>query len=150
MATKKSPGPTVTEFLAQLPDERRAEIKRVRDVVRRNIPKGYEEVVHSNMLMYQVPLKRYPDTYNGRPLCYLALASQKGYLTLHLMPVYGDRTQAQRLRQAFDAVGKKLDMGKACIRFKRADDLALDAIGKVVGSYPVDRWIEIAEWARRR
>jgi Domain of unknown function (DU1801) len=150
MTDKKSAGPTVEEFLAQLPDERRAEIKRVRDIVRRNIPKGYEEAVTSRMLVYQVPLKRYPDTYNGHPLCYVALASQKNYLSLYLMPAYGDSTQARRLREGFKAAGKKLDMGKSCIRFKRADDLALDAIGEVVGSFPVDRWVEIAETARRR
>ena len=150
MSTQNRIPTTVTSFLAQLPPDRRAEMKRVREVVRRHLPAGYEEVVTQNMLLYQVPLKRYADTYNRQPLCYAALASQKGHLTLHLMPVYGDSVQAKRLKEGFRRAGKKLDMGKACIRFQRADDLALDAIGDVVSSMPVERWIEVAESARRR
>jgi hypothetical protein len=100
--------------------------------------------------VYQVPLARYSDTYNGHPLWYVALASEKSYLSLHLMPVYGDAARAQRLKEGFRAAGKKLDMGKACVHFKTADDLPLDVIGQVVASIPMDRWIEIAKAARRR
>ncbi|OFW11676.1 MAG: hypothetical protein A3H96_03155 [Acidobacteria bacterium RIFCSPLOWO2_02_FULL_67_36] len=146
----KAGSPTVTAFLAKLPADRRREVERVRDVVLRNLPDGYEEVISGNKLVYQVPLKRYPDTYNGQPLWYAALASQKTGLSLHLMPVYGDRALAGRLKDAFGTAGKKLDMGKACIRFKTADDLALDAIGEIVRSLPVDRWVAIAQAARRR
>ncbi|HZM17481.1 MAG TPA: DUF1801 domain-containing protein [Candidatus Krumholzibacteria bacterium] len=148
--TTKGSSPGVATFLAGLPPERRREAERVRDLVRRHLPAGYEEVVSKNMLVYQVPLERYSDTYNGQPLWYAALASEKSYLSLHLMPVYGDKGQAQRLEDGFRAAGKKLDMGKACIHFQAADDLALDVIGEVVGSTPVDRWVEIAATARRR
>ena len=147
--TPKSSSP-VTAFLAKLPAERRPSVERVRDVVRRHLPKGYEEVVSKNMLVYQVPLERYPDTYNGRPLWYVALASEKSYLSLHLLVVYADAGRAQRLRDGFHAAGKKLDMGKACIHFRTADDLPLDVIGELVASAPVDRWVEIARRARRR
>jgi hypothetical protein len=140
----------VTDFLAQLPAERRREVELVRDVVRRHLPTGYEEVVSKNMLVYQVPLKQYSETYNGHPLWYVALASEKSYLSLHLMPIYGDAAQLQRLKEGFKSAGKKLDMGKACIRFKAADDLALEAVGQVVASLPLDRWVEIAKAARRR
>lgn len=150
MTPKTKTSTSVATFLARLPAERRREVDCVRDVVRRNLPAGYEEVISSNMLVYQVPLKRYPDTYNGHPLWYAALASQKTGLSLHLMPIYGDAARAQRLKDAFRAAGKKLDMGKACIRFRSADDLALDAIGEIVASVPLDRWVQIAQAARRR
>lgn len=100
--------------------------------------------------MYQVPLKRYADTYNGHPLWYVALASEKSHLSLHLMPVYGDKRLARRLADGFQAAGKKLDMGKACIRFKTADDLALDVVGQIVAAIPPERWVQIAQDARRR
>jgi Domain of unknown function (DU1801) len=148
--TSRSSSAAVSAWLESLPEDRRPDLERVRNVVRKNLPAGYEEVVTKNMLVYQVPLKRYPDTYNGHPLMYIALASQKNYLVLHLMRVYADAAQQQKLKQAFKTAGTRLDMGKACIRFKRADDLAMDAIGDIVASTPVDRWVEIAESARRR
>jgi hypothetical protein len=102
------------------------------------------------MLVYQVPLRDYSNTYNGHPLWYVALASEKSYLSLHLMPVYGDRALAARLADGFEAAGKKLNMGKACIRFQRTSDLALDTVGEIVASIPMHRWIKVAEAARRR
>ena len=142
--------PTVSAFLAQLPAERRREVDRLRSLIRKHLPAGYEEAIAMNMLVYQVPLARYPDTYNKHPLMYVALASQKSYLSLHLMSIYGDATQAKQLEARFRAAGKKLDKGKACIRFKTTDDLELDAIADVVAAMPMERWIEIAQAARRR
>jgi hypothetical protein len=147
---RKAPSSTVTTFLARLPAERRADVERVRDAVLRSLPAGYEEVISKNMLVYQVPLERYADTYNGHPLWYVALASEKSYLSLHLMPIYGDRALAERLAEGFRAAGKKLDVGKACIHFRTADDLALDVIGEIVATIPPDRWVQIAQAARRR
>jgi hypothetical protein len=147
---QKAPSVTVPKFLAALPQERRAEVERVRSTIRRHLPKGYEEVVSKNMLVYQVPFDRYSDPYNGHPLWYAALASEKSYLSLHLMPIYGDKLLAQRLEEGFRAAGKKLNRGKACIRFAKADDLALDVIGEIVEAIPVDRWVGIAESLKRR
>lgn len=141
---------TVGTFLAALPPERRREVERVRAVVLQHLPSGYEGAVSRNMLVYQVPLERYRDTYNGKPLWYVSISSAKSYLSLHLMPVYGDAAQAQRLKDGFRSVAKKLDMGKSCIHFQSADDLALDTIGEIVASIPIDKWIGIAEAARRR
>ncbi|HEU0301303.1 MAG TPA: DUF1801 domain-containing protein [Longimicrobium sp.] len=143
-----SASPAVASFLEELPAERRAELERVRETVRRHLPSGFEEALSKGMIVYQVPLQRYSDTYNGYPLWYAALAAQKNYLTLHLMNAYGPR--AETLREGFRAAGKRLDMGKACIRFQRADDLALDAIAAVVASTPLDEWVGIAQAARRR
>jgi hypothetical protein len=122
----------------------------VRSVIRRHLPRGYEETVSKNMLAYQVPIERYSDTYNGQPLWYVALASEKSYLSLHLMPVYGSAALARKLTDGFKSAGKKLNMGKACVRFTSADDLALDAIGEIVAAVPMERWIAIARAARRR
>jgi hypothetical protein len=141
---------SVTAFLAHLPTQRRRELERVRSVVRKHLPAGYEETLTRGMIVYEVPLRRYRDTYNGHPLWYAALASQKGYLSLHLMPVYGSATLAERLRDGFKAAGKKLNMGKACIRFRSAQDLALDTIGEVIASTSVDRFVASAQAARRR
>lgn len=141
---------TVAGFLSKLPPERRREVERIRRVLRRHMPSGYEEVISKNMLVYQVPLKHYSETYNKQPLWYAALASEKSYLSLHLMSVYGDESLAKQLKNVFKSEGKKLDMGKACIHFKNADELALGAIGEIVASMPLERWVEIAKAARRR
>ena len=149
MPAKPQPA-SVEDYLASLPADRRGEIERVRRVVKQNLPAGYEEAIGFGMICYSVPLSAYRDTYNKQPLMYAALASQKHYLSLYLMPVYPDSALDKRLRDAFTAAGKRLDMGKSCIRFKRADDLPLDAIGDVVASVPMERWIEIAKSVRRR
>lgn len=138
------------DFLAALPDAHRREIEKVRSVIRKHLPKGYEEAIAGKFLVYQVPMSVYADTYNGQALWLAALGSNKSYISLHLMPVYGDKKLAKQLADGFKAAGKKLDMGKACIRFKKADDLALDAIADVVAAVPRDRWIEIARSARKR
>jgi hypothetical protein len=150
--SSKAPKPklSVDEFLAQLPDDRRREVDRLRALIRQHLPDGYEEVIASNMLVYQVPFARYSDTYNDHPLWYVALASQKSYLSLHLMSIYFNPRQVKHLEDRFRAAGKKLDMGKACIRFQTADQLELDVIAETVASMPVDRWIAVAEAARRR
>ena len=149
MPAKPQPA-SVEAYLASLPADRREELERVRWVVKQNLPAGYEEAIGFGMICYSVPLGEYRDTYNKQPLMYAALASQKNYLSLYLMPVYPDSALDKRLRDAFAAARKRLDMGKSCIRFKRADDLPLDAIGDVVASVPMERWIEIAKSVRRR
>jgi hypothetical protein len=103
---------TVSEFLATLPDDRRLEVKRVRDVVKRNLPKGYSECVNGKMIVYYVDVA-------GKQVWYAAVAAQKSYLTLHLMPVYGDRSLAKRLADGFKSAGKKLDMEKRAFVSRR-------------------------------
>ena len=141
---------TVTEFLASLPPDRRKEISRVRSVVRKHLPAGYKEVMCLGMITYEVPLKVYPDTYNGNALWYAGIGAQKNYLTLYLMNAYGDVALQKKLSDGFKAAGKKLDMGKACIRFKAADDLALETVGEVVGSTSLEQFVATAKAARSR
>lgn len=96
-----------------------------------------------------MPLETYPDTYNKKPLCYVGLAAQKNFHTLYLMGAYGDPKQRKRLEDAFERSGKKMDMGKSCLHFQTADDLPLEAIGKIIASTPPERMIEQYEAARR-
>lgn len=141
---------TVAAYLASLPADRRAELAKVRRVIRKHLPKGYKEGVGFGMITYAVPLRTYPDTFNGQPLCYAGLAAQKAHSSLYLMSVYGSKALASQLRAGFRRAGKKLNMGKSCIRFRRADDLDLATIGKLVAGVPVKKYIAIAEAARRR
>jgi uncharacterized protein YdhG (YjbR/CyaY superfamily) len=141
---------TVTEYLAELPADRRKTIAAVRAVVRKNLPKGYKESIGYGMICYTVPLSTYPETYNGQPLCYAALAAQKHKCSLYLMNVYGDGATAKAFRDGFRRAGKKLDMGKSCVRFKTADDLALDAIGNAIAAVPVKAFIEKYEKGRKK
>jgi hypothetical protein len=138
------------EYLDDLPADRRNAIAAVRAVVRKNLPKGYSEFVSWGMINYGVPLSRFPNTGNGQPLCYAALAAQKNYCSLYLMSVYGDKKQEARLRDGFKAAGKKLDMGKSCVRFKTPDDLPLDVVGELIAAVPAEQWIEIYERSRRK
>ena len=146
----RSAARTVTAYLAQLPPERRAALVEVRRVIKKHLPRGYRETVTAGMITYEVPLRVYPTTYNGRALWYAALASQKGYASLHLMAVYGSAELRRRLQDGFRQAGKRLDMGKACIRFRQSGDLALDVIGEIIASVPMATYIAVAEAARQR
>ncbi len=148
MVTSKAK--SVPEYLAELPQERRAVVEAVREVVLRHLPAGYREAVNWGMLSYQIPLERYPKTYNGQPLCYVALAAQKNYYSLYLMAVYQDSAEEAALREAFEAAGKRLDMGKSCVRFRKLDDLPLGAIGRVIAATPPERLIALHEASRTR
>ena len=107
--------------------------------MKKHLPKGYKEQIGWGAITYAVPLKMLPDTYNGEPLCYAAIAAQKNYYSLYLMGVYGDPKQSKWLADEFKKRGKKLDMGKSCLRFKSLDDLPLDVVGEVIASTPMDR-----------
>ena len=148
MATSKAA--TVDEYIAELPAERARVVSAVRKVVLKNLPKGYRESMEFGMISYGIPLERFPDTYNGRPLGYAAIAAQKNHYAVYLMGVYGDPAGERALRDAFAAAGKKLDMGKSCVRFKSLDDIPLDAIGDAVAAMPAERFIALYEASRRK
>jgi len=133
---------TPDEYIAALPAGRREAIGAVREAVRTNLPPGYEEGMQYGMIGWYVPLERFPDTYNGQPLGLAALANQKGYMSLYLNTVYGDPATERWFRERYAASGKKLDMGKSCVRFKTLDDLPLDVIGETIARVPVDRFVE--------
>lgn len=141
---------TVAAYLAGLDPEVRATIARVRRLIKRHLPAGYREAMNWGAITYEVPLRRYPTTYNRQPLCYAALAAQKDYSSLYLMGAYGSPALKRRLEVGFRIAGKRLNMGKSCIRFRRVEDLALEVIGAVVAAVPVSRYVAIAEAARTR
>ena len=144
----RSEAKTVEEYLDELTDDRRETVEAVRDIVNSNLPDGYEETVQFGMISYVVPLERYPKTYNRQALQYAALASQKNYVSLYLMNVYGNEETERWFVDRYRASGKRLDMGKACVRFKSIDDLPLDLIGETIARTPVDDFIALYEKAR--
>ena len=139
---------TVEEYLSEQTPERREAMEAIRGLILKNLPPGYEEVMQYGMIAYVIPLERYPVTYNKQALQTVALASQKNYMSVYLMNVYGDQETAQWFEEEFRASGKKLNMGKCCVRFKRPEDLPLDLIGKAVARTSVDGFIEVYEKAR--
>jgi uncharacterized protein YdhG (YjbR/CyaY superfamily) len=144
----RSDAVTVEQYLTELDPERRQEVSAVRDVVLANLPEGYQESMNWGMISYEIPLERYPDTYNRQPLVYAALASQKNYMSLYLMGLYGDPEEEQSFEERYRATGKRYDVGKSCVRFRRLEDLPLDLIAEVIASTPVDEYIARYEAAR--
>jgi hypothetical protein len=146
----KTSATTVTQYLASLPEDRRTALRAVRTVIKKHLPKGYVERINWGMIAYEVPLKVYPDTYNGQPLGYVGLGSQKNYMVLHMMCVYGSPKLQKQLAAGFKAAGKRLDMGMACVRFRKVDDLALDAIADVVAAVPVQDYVAFVKLAHAK
>jgi uncharacterized protein YdhG (YjbR/CyaY superfamily) len=146
MASSKAA--TVDQYLAELPAERREVVSKMRDLVKHNLPKGYAEAMNWGMISYELPLARYPNTYNGQPLSYVALAAQKNYYALYLTSANQDSEQGKQLADAFKRAGKKLDMGKSCLRFKTLDDLPLDAVARIIANTPPEKFIAQYEAGR--
>jgi uncharacterized protein YdhG (YjbR/CyaY superfamily) len=142
MASSKETSPA--GYLASLPPERRKVIAEMRELIKKHLPKGYAETMSWGMLAYEVPLARFPDTYNKQPLMYLALAAQKNNYALYMHGL-ADKKPIDRLAAAYKAKGQKLDMGKGCLRFNSLDELPLDIIAEIVASTPVERRIEVEE-----
>lgn len=139
---------TVPAYLAELPAERRKAIAAARALVRTHMPKGYQEGMGYGMITWTIPLSAYPDTYNGQPLCYAALAAQKHYNTLYLMLPYSDGPTYEWLAGEFKKAGKKFDMGKSCLHFRRYDDLVPDAVATVIRSWTPAQFIAAHEASR--
>lgn len=145
----RSEAATVEEYLSGLPADRREAIERVREVIVANLPDGLEEGMNWGMIAYEVPLERYPDTYNKKPLMYAALASQKNHMAVYLTGIYMDDGARQEFEEAYKATGKRLDVGQSCVRFRKLDDLPLGLIGDTIGSVGVDEFIVRYEDGRR-
>ncbi len=140
---------TVERYLAVLPAQRRAALEVVRSVILENLPDGFEEGMEFGMIGYYVPLERYPDTYNGRPLCIAGLAAQKNHMAVYLMGVYGHPQMRRWFEKAVREAGKKLDMGKSCVRFRSLDDLALPVLGEAIRRVSVEAYLTHYENSRR-
>ena len=138
---------TVRAYLDTLPDDRRRALAKVRTVIRRNLPAGIVETMNWGMISYEVPLRTYPDTYNGQPLMYAALASQKNHMAVYLMGIYGDDALRQQFEDAYRASGRRMDMGRSCVRFRTLDDLPLDVIGDAVGAVTLQQFLAMHDAA---
>jgi hypothetical protein len=141
-AMVSSEAKTVASYLKQLRPDRREAMTAVRKVILKNLPKGYEEGMQG-MITYSIPLKDLPKTYNGDPLWYVGLASQTNYMALYLNNVYSDPEIADWFKARYKATGKRLDMGKSCVRFKKLEDLPLDLIGETVAATSKDELIKM-------
>ena len=139
---------TAEEYIAGLPEERAGQISRLRELILRKLPAGYTEEMGFGMITYVIPLETYPDTYNGHPLMYAALASQKRHMAVYLMNVYGDDETLKWFTERYTASGKKLDMGKSCVRFKRLEDLPIELIAETIARTPVSEYIAYYEASR--
>jgi uncharacterized protein YdhG (YjbR/CyaY superfamily) len=137
----RSDATTVEEYLDQLPDDRREALEAVRATILEHLPDGLEEVMNWGMISYQVPLEAFPDTYNGKPLMYAALASQKHHMAVYMTSVWSMPGVLEGFRDDYMATGKKLDMGKSCVRFKRLEDLPLDVIGNAISAVSVEEFL---------
>ena len=138
----------VKSYLAGLPADRRTMIEHVRGLVRKNLPKGIEETFDYGMIAWVIPLSIQPETYNGKPLMFAALASQKNNCTIYLTCVAGDKKRAAILKDGFKKAGKRLDMGKSCIHFKTLDDLPLPVIADVISNASIKGFLDVANAAR--
>ena len=148
MAT--SSATSVEDYLAELPPERADVVRAVRDVILERLPPGYEETMNWGMISYEIPLARYPDTYNGQPLGVLALAAQKRHYSLYLNAAYASPELLDQLRAAYAEAGIKFDMGKSCLRFHDLSGIDLDAVGDIVATVPPERYIAMYEASRKR
>jgi len=144
----QSKATTVEQYLAELPEERRTALAAVRRVILANLDKDFEEGMQYGMIGYYVSHRVHPAGYHcdpKQPLPFAGLASQKNYMSLYLMCIYGAGDELKRFEAAWKKTGKKLDMGKSCIRFKKLDDLALDVIADTIKRVPARKYIERCE-----
>lgn len=142
----------VGEYLKELSEEKRNVIAAVRRVLRKNLPAGYKEVMQYGMISYVVPLSVYPAGYLGKatvPLPYIGLAAQKNHFALYFMSLYADKKLLHWFEKAYKNAGKKLDMGKSCVRFKKFEDLPAEVIAEAVRCVPPDTYVTLYEKAKR-
>jgi len=137
----RSSASTVEENLAELPEERREAKEAVRQVILKNLPEDYEEVMNWGMITYQVLLETYSDTYNQKPLMYAALAAQKNHMAIYLTAIYMDEEANREFEAAYRTTGKRYDVGKSCVRFRKLADLPLELIGESIASLPVSEFV---------
>ena len=140
---------TPEEYINELPPDRKEAIQKLRDVILKNLPEGFSEVMSYGMIGYVVPHSIYPKGYHGNPklpLGFMNIASQKNFIAVHHIGLYGSATLTEWFKNEFSKHAKtKLDMGKGCIRFKKPDQIPYDLIGELCGKMTPQEWIDIYE-----
>lgn len=149
----QSKAETVTEYLTTLPDERAEIMAALRSEIKKNLPKGFEETMQYGMISYVVPHKLYPAGYHCNPkeaLPFMSLASQKNHIAIYHMAVYQGALHDWFVKEFKKHSNKKLDMGKSCIRFKKADDVPVKLFGELAKKLKPKEWIEMYEKSLKR
>ena len=135
---------TVKQYIDSLPADRKAAINKIRAAVNKGLPKGYKEGIQYGFIGWFVPHSVYPDGYHcdpKQPVPFAGLASQKNYISLYLMCVYSDEGHKSWFEKAWKKSGKKLDMGKSCVRIKSIDDVPLDVMTETIKRVPVEAFL---------
>lgn len=141
----KSDAKTADDYLAGLPEDRQEAIQSVRNKILEKLPEGYVESMRWGMITYEVPLSICPDTYNGEPLMYAALASQKRHMAVYMTGIYIVPEMSAQFVQDWKARGTRLDMGKNCVRFKKLEQVELDLVGEVIEALPMDKFVGLMQ-----
>ena len=140
---------TPQEYVSKLPEERKAAIKKLRAIIRKNLPEGFKETMNYGMIGYVVPHTIYPDGYHcdpKLPLPFMNIASQKNFIAVYHMGIYSDPKLMKWFTTEYPKHTKqKLDMGKSCIRFKKTDQIPYDLIGKLASKVSPKEWINTYE-----
>ena len=123
---------TIEQYLADLEEPRRGEITELLGLIRQSLPKGFDETMAWGMVVFQVPMAVSGPTYNDQPLAAVALASQKNYISFYLSSIYASKELTAEFHERWERSGKKLDMGKSCVRFKSLDKADLETLGWAV------------------
>ena len=143
----QSKATTVAEYLGELPEDRRAALSKVRQVIRKNLPKGIVEGMQYGMIGYYVPHRVFPNGYHcdpAQPLPYMGLASQKQNMAVYMMFAYLDPVNGEQwIRAEYARRGRKIDMGKSCLRFKSLADLDLEVLAAAIKRAPTDRYVDM-------
>ena len=144
---------SVDSYLAELTPERSRDVAKLRELCLNHLPAGLEEAMNWGMISYQVPFSKVEQTYNNQPLLFAAIASQKQYISLYLMPIYAFDEAREKFESDWRASGMKLNVGKACIRFRNLDSAPLDVIQRALGQVTVEeyvsRYLEVRGSARK-
>lgn len=145
---------TIEEYMAALPENRKEAVQRLHQVIVEQLPDGFEVGILGAMINYYVPLAVYPDGYHctpGKPLPFLALASQKAHIALYHMGIYMDQELHDWFVAAYQTqVPTKLDMGKSCVRMKNPKNIPYELIGDLVSKMSMERYIELYEKNHRK
>lgn len=140
---------TAQKYLEELNTERRETLEKIRKIILENIPKGFVEEMQYGMICYNIPIEKYPNTYNKKALTIAAIASQKNYASLYLMGIYADKEMEKWFKGELIKSSKNMKMGKSCINFKKIEDLDLELIKKVIEKITPEKYIEMYEKSRK-
>ena len=150
----RSEAKSVSEYINSLPEERKQAIQKVRKVILDNLPNGIEENMNWGMISYEIPLSIHPDTYNKQPLMFAALASQKNHMAVYLSGIYSYDKLREQFIDDYKKTGKRMDMGKSCVRFRKVEELPLELVGKAISASSIEDFINIyteitSKWTKK-